>query len=84
MKTYTTFLTVALTVSVSILTLSVTATKHIVLVGNFYFNPSGIPDVVVGDTIRWEWVRYAHHDINRYSDGCGLLEFTHQQFRSGV
>jgi len=60
MKTYTTFLTVALTVSVSILTLSVTATKHIVLVGNFYFNPSGIPDVVVGDTIRWEWVEGMH------------------------
>jgi len=36
------------------------ATKHTVLVGNYYFNPSNIPAVQVGDTIRWEWVQGNH------------------------
>ncbi|MFC2101675.1 T9SS type A sorting domain-containing protein [Bacteroidota bacterium] len=36
------------------------AVKHTVLVGNFYFNPSNISDVQVGDTIRWQWVEGSH------------------------
>lgn len=36
------------------------AVKHTVLVGSFYFNPSNIPSVQVGDTIRWQWVEGNH------------------------
>ncbi|MBE0648187.1 MAG: T9SS type A sorting domain-containing protein [Bacteroidales bacterium] len=48
---------------VFVLTLSASssfAVKHTVLVGNFYFNPSNIPDVQVGDTIHWQWVEGSH------------------------
>lgn len=38
----------------------VLAVKHLVLVGNFFFNPSNITDVEVGDTIRWQWVEGMH------------------------
>ena len=34
--------------------------KHTILVGNFYFNPSSLPDVTLGDTIRWQWVQGTH------------------------
>jgi plastocyanin len=36
------------------------AVKHTVLVGNYYFNPSNLPSVNLGDTIRWEWVAGSH------------------------
>jgi plastocyanin len=36
------------------------ATKHIVDVKNFEFDPAHIPDVEIGDTIRWEWVNGFH------------------------
>jgi plastocyanin len=35
------------------------AVKHIVHVGNFYFNPSSL-NVSVGDTVRWQWDAGSH------------------------
>ncbi len=35
------------------------AVKHVVHVGNFYFNPSAVT-VSVGDTIRWQWDNGIH------------------------
>ncbi len=36
------------------------ATKHIISVQNFSFSPASIPDVAVGDTMRWVWVSGSH------------------------
>lgn len=36
------------------------ATKHTVSVQDFSFSPASIPDVTVGDTIRWVWVSGTH------------------------
>lgn len=36
------------------------ATKHIVTVQSFSFNPANISSVLVGDTIRWVWVNGSH------------------------
>jgi plastocyanin len=36
------------------------ATKHVVSVANFAFAPTAIPNVAVGDTIRWVWVSGTH------------------------
>jgi len=36
------------------------ATKHVITVQNFSFTPSSITDVIVGDTMRWEWVSGSH------------------------
>jgi len=36
------------------------ATKHIVTVQNFFFNPAVMPGVFVGDTVRWVWVNGSH------------------------
>ncbi|MDP1623597.1 MAG: T9SS type A sorting domain-containing protein [Bacteroidales bacterium] len=35
------------------------AVKHVVLVGNFFFNPTSL-NVTVGDTIRWVWSAGTH------------------------
>ncbi|MEI6684118.1 MAG: BACON domain-containing carbohydrate-binding protein [Bacteroidota bacterium] len=35
------------------------AVKHIVLVGNYFFNPSSL-NVSVGDTVRWQWSAGSH------------------------
>ncbi len=35
------------------------AVKHLVTVGNFFFNPSTL-NVIVGDTIRWQWSAGGH------------------------
>ncbi len=35
------------------------AVKHVVMVGNFFFNPVNV-NVNVGDTIRWVWSAGAH------------------------
>ena len=35
------------------------AVKHVVLVGNFFFNPSAL-SVSVGDTVRWVWSSGSH------------------------
>ena len=39
---------------------SVFATKHVIDVQNYSFNPSSITNVQVGDTIRWVWVSGSH------------------------
>jgi plastocyanin len=36
------------------------ATKWTVTVQNFSFNPSSLPNVAVGDTIKWVWVSGSH------------------------
>ncbi|MHC1707397.1 MAG: CARDB domain-containing protein [Bacteroidales bacterium] len=36
------------------------ATKHTILVSNFSFTPSSLPNVILGDTIRWQWVSGFH------------------------
>jgi plastocyanin len=36
------------------------ATKHIITVQNYVFNPDNITNVVVGDTMRWVWVNGTH------------------------
>lgn len=36
------------------------ATKHIIEVKDFVFDPDDLQDVQVGDTIRWEWVSGFH------------------------
>lgn len=36
------------------------ATKHIVTVANYQFTPLNIPNVFVGDTIRWQWIDGSH------------------------
>ena len=36
------------------------ATKWVVQVSNFQFSPSSLPNVNLGDTIRWKWVSGSH------------------------
>jgi len=36
------------------------ATKWVVNVQNFSFSPSNLPNVIVGDTIRWVWISGTH------------------------
>ncbi|MCX6244961.1 MAG: T9SS type A sorting domain-containing protein [Bacteroidetes bacterium] len=36
------------------------ATKWVVQVSNFQFSPASLPNVNLGDTIRWEWVSGSH------------------------
>ncbi|HKG69233.1 MAG TPA: T9SS type A sorting domain-containing protein [Segetibacter sp.] len=36
------------------------ATIHVVSVANFSFSPATITNVIVGDTVRWEWVSGTH------------------------
>jgi plastocyanin len=36
------------------------ATKHVVNVQNFSFTPASIPNVQLGDTIRWVWLSGSH------------------------
>ncbi|MBC8315635.1 MAG: T9SS type A sorting domain-containing protein [Bacteroidales bacterium] len=60
MKTYTTFISALLLLAVSMVVNIASATVHTILVGNFYFNPSVITDVQVGDTIKWQWVEGSH------------------------
>lgn len=42
-----------------VIQVSLFATIHTVLVGNYYFNPSSL-NVTVGDTIKWQWVNGTH------------------------
>ena len=60
MRTYTTFIFAMLLLAVSMVASNASATVHTILVGNFYFNPSVIADVQVGDTIKWQWVEGNH------------------------
>lgn len=43
-----------------LLTSSLYASKHIIEVRNFEFDPAELTTVLVGDTIRWEWIS-GHH-----------------------
>lgn len=36
------------------------AAKHIITASGTSFSPNNIPNVIVGDTIRWEWVNNSH------------------------
>lgn len=60
MKTYTHSFSLLILLGMMAASISSFAVKHTVLVGSFYFNPSTIPDVQVGDTIRWQWVEGNH------------------------
>jgi plastocyanin len=61
MKTKTAYMTGSIIVLlVMIFSLSGFSTKWIVTVADFQFTPSSIPNVNVGDTIRWEWVNGTH------------------------
>jgi plastocyanin len=40
--------------------LNVSARKVVITVANFAFSPSAVNDVVVGDTIHWDWVSGTH------------------------
>lgn len=40
--------------------LSSNATIYIVQVSNFQFSPATVPNVIVGDTMRWVWVSGSH------------------------
>jgi plastocyanin len=48
-----------LLISGTFLHLPLLATKHTVLTGNYFFNPSSL-NVIVGDTIKWQWVAGNH------------------------
>jgi len=41
-------------------TLAANATKFVILVSNYQFNPASIANVSVGDTIHWEWAEGFH------------------------
>ena len=60
MKTFTSFVSALILVAVTFISFSSFAVTHTVLVGSFYFNPSNIPNVQLGDIIRWEWVEGNH------------------------
>ncbi len=61
MKTNTSYMTGSLiALLVMIFSLSGFSTKWVVSVANFQFTPTSLPNVSVGDTIRWEWVSGTH------------------------
>src|SRR5690349_17304260 len=49
------FLLILLTFS-----LNTYSTTWTVTVQNFMFTPSNLPSVIVGDTIKWEWINGSH------------------------
>jgi plastocyanin len=59
MKKSTFFLFALLLLAVMGLHLSLFATKYTVQVANYYFNPTSL-NVLVGDTIKWQWVSGNH------------------------
>ena len=61
MKTITSFISGSLILLlVMIFNLNGFSTKWVVSVSDFQFNPSSLPNVITGDTIRWEWVNGTH------------------------
>ena len=61
MKKYTSYITgFLLFILVMIFSLNGFSTKWVVSVADFQFTPSSIPNVSLGDTIRWEWVSGTH------------------------
>ena len=59
MKKITPFITVLAILAVICLNKAAIAVKHTVLVSNFTFTPSSL-NVMVGDTVRWEWSSGSH------------------------
>jgi plastocyanin len=59
MKTSTVFISFTFLTILFLLTINVYAVKHVVLVGNFSFNPASV-NATVGDTIRWVWSAGTH------------------------
>lgn len=54
------------------------ATVHIVQASNFQFTPANIPNVVVGDVIRWVWVEGSH------TTSCDPFNFPGTQAPNGA
>ena len=59
MKKTTTFISALMFLAVMFFNIPAFAVKHIVLVGNYFFNPSSVT-VSVGDTVRWQWSAGSH------------------------
>ncbi len=49
-----------LLLAITLISLCSNATIHVVSVANFQFSPANVPDVIVGDTMRWVWVSGTH------------------------
>ncbi|MBA4140919.1 MAG: hypothetical protein H0X70_10550, partial [Segetibacter sp.] len=45
---------------ITLISLVSRATIHVVQVANFKFIPANVPNVTVGDTMRWVWVSGSH------------------------
>ncbi len=73
MKTNTSYMTGSLiALLVMIFSLSGFSTKWVVSVANFQFTPSSLPNVISGDTIRWEWVSGTHTTTSTSVPGGAL------------
>jgi|GEM_PF-545411 len=59
MKRYTICIPALIVMAVLFFNIPTYAVKHIVLVGNYFFNPSSL-SVSVGDTVRWQWSAGSH------------------------
>jgi len=59
MKKYTLFASALIFMAVAFSNIPARAVKHVVLVGNYFFNPSAV-NVSVGDTVRWIWSAGSH------------------------
>ncbi len=59
MKKYTTFIAPLMFMAAMLFNIQGFSVKHVVLVGNYYFNPSSL-NVSVGDTMRWVWSAGSH------------------------
>jgi plastocyanin len=51
---------VLIPIAITLFSLVSKATIHVVHVANFQFSPASVPDVMVGDTMRWMWVSGSH------------------------
>ncbi len=59
MKKSTYFIFAMVFIAAMALNTSSFAVKHVITVGNFFFNPTSV-NVNVGDTVRWVWVAGTH------------------------
>ncbi len=51
---------VLLSLCITLISLASKATIHVVQVVDFKFSPVNVPNVIVGDTMRWIWVSGNH------------------------